>query len=91
MAATTILSRALLLKLVENEISSGLLFVVIAKSAYRASRLSNASVALSKAEAIHLNVANLAQSLYPQEHLAIVHQLRELRAAIDLLMKNNVS
>jgi hypothetical protein len=77
----------LLLKVIENEIASGMMFVAVAKSAYRASTFSDGSLALSKAEAIYLHAANLAHGLTPQESEAVERKLQQLRSSIECLMR----
>jgi hypothetical protein len=80
------LSRQLQLKLIENEIDFGLMFVEVAKSAYRAAKFSEGSSALCKAEAVHLQASHLADGLERQEFAFVEQKLRELQSAIDRLM-----
>jgi len=57
-----------------------------ARSAYRAAKFSDASAALSKAEAIYAQASELAQESGAVNIQATADRLRELRSAIDHLM-----
>jgi hypothetical protein len=81
----------LLLKVIENEIVSGMMFVAVAQSAYRASKFSDGSLALSKAEASYLHAAHLANGLTSQESEAVERKLQQLRSSIECLMRSNVN
>lgn len=80
------LSRMLQLRLVENEIDFGFMFVAVAKSAYRAAKFSDGSSALSKAEAVHVQARDLSDGLGRQELASAELKMRELQSAIDRLM-----
>jgi hypothetical protein len=83
------LSHDLLLKLIDNEINSALMFVAVARNAYRAARFSEGNFALSKAEAIHVQASELAQGAKKEQKEMISSRLAELKSAIDWLMTGN--
>ncbi len=80
------LPQQLLARLIESEINSALIFVAVARNAYRAAKFSDASAALSKAEAIYAQASELAHDSGAVNSQATADRLRELRSAIDHLM-----
>ena len=84
------LSHDLLLKLIENEINVALMFVAVARNAYRAAKFSEGNSALSKAEAIHVQASELAEGAKKEEKQKISSRLQELKAAIDWLMTGDL-
>jgi hypothetical protein len=80
------LPQQLLARLIESEINSALIFVAVARTAYRAAKFSDASAALSKAEAIYAQASELAHDSGAVNIQATADHLRELRSAIDYLM-----
>ena len=78
--------REYLLKMIENEINSGFVFVAVARKAYADAKFSEANAALAKAEALHSEASDIAQGSQVAQIRAVTHQLSELRAAIDWLL-----
>lgn len=76
----------LLRGLIENEINSALIFVAVARTAFRAAEFSDGNAALSKAEAIYAQAKELAHDSSPASQQAIADSLRELRRSIDDLL-----
>ncbi len=78
--------REYLLKMIENEINTGFVFVAAARKAYANAKFSEANAALAKAEALHSQASDIAHGSQVQQIRAVTHQLSELRAAIDWLL-----
>jgi hypothetical protein len=83
------LTQRLLARLIESEINSALIFVAVARNAYRAGQFSDASAALFKAEVIYAQASKLAHDSGAINQQATADHLRELRLAIDNLMSAN--
>jgi hypothetical protein len=78
--------REYLLKMIENEINSGFVFVAVARKAYADAKFPEANAALTKAEELHSQASDIAQGSQAAQIRAVTHQLSELRAAIDWLL-----
>ena len=83
-------TQKLVLALIESEINAAFIFLAVARTAYRSAKVADGNTALSKAEAIYLQVPELARDIGGEAKQAIADQLSELRQAVDGLRTGDV-